>query len=41
MDTLMDMVSLGKHLAAFAKFLGWIGGLYIAVETYVRTVVHK
>lgn len=41
MDDLMDMVALGKHVAAFARFLAWLGGIYIAVETYLRTVLHK
>ncbi len=40
-DGIMEMVSLGKHLAAFAKVLGWCGGAYIAIETYLRSVLHK
>lgn len=40
-DTIMEMVYLGKHLAAFAKVLGWVGGAYISIETYLRTMGHK
>lgn len=41
LDTIMEMVYLGKHLMTFAKCLAWIGGAYITVETYVRTFYHK
>jgi hypothetical protein len=41
LDDVLELVSLGKHVAAFAKVLGWIGGFYIALETYLRQVLHK
>jgi hypothetical protein len=40
LDGIADLVALGKHLAAFARFLAWCGGAYIAVETYIRQVLH-
>jgi hypothetical protein len=39
-DNIMDLVVMGKHVAALARFLAWLGGIYIAVETYVKTF-HK
>lgn len=41
LDTIMEMVYLGRHLMAFCKFLGWCGGAYLAVETYIKTFIHK
>jgi hypothetical protein len=41
LDSVGEMVSLGKHLVLLAKVIGWVGGLYIAVSTYIQTVIHK
>jgi len=41
LDTIIDMVSLGKHLILVAKAIAWVGSVYIAVQTYIHTVLTK
>lgn len=36
-DQVLELVYLGRHLIWFCKLLGWCGGAFIAVSTYLRT----
>lgn len=41
MDQVIEMVSVGKHLLALGKLVGWAMGLYVALDTWWKTIGHK